>query len=526
MKSKCLWLCLLAMLLVSAACGESDERKAQRAADMVAAAEKHYGFGEFDKVAELCDQAIELDGSNSKAYALRSRLRARQGKFSEAEADIRKWSELAPQDPQSLVALARLQSSLGDDKAALESARAGLKLADGDTTTKGWVLWFRILNDDEKGVLQEGADLLRADKYCVPAHLAVSESLARRGDLRNAIQEATAAGANDPAGEEAFLALGRALVESGDYAAARKEINTAIRNNEHGHRGRLLMASCEARAGKLEAAQSALESASGAPETLKVPLAAASAEVAFAAGKNDDALKHIDAVLAAQPRHERMIELRAAIRMRTGDIAKGISELDASIKAAPCAEAHVQRCLLRLVRGDLNGAYEDARAALKLEPKRQSVKLAQGHASRATNRGAEAMNAYSVAFSLPPRSWLARAGHMATRASAVKDPAEAELERKRVAEDMEGAISDALGELEQSQNRARDHYGIACLFALAIDMQILDPQAKWNRAARIEQALAHLKKAREAGYDNRAWWDYDPNLAALRDEPQFKQLWQ
>lgn len=522
---KATWLCLIVVLaMLAAACGESEERKAQRAADMVAAAEKHFGFGEYDKVLELCEQAIELDGKNAKAYAIRGRLHAKQGKFSEAESDMRKWMELAPTDAQGPIALARLQGSLGDYKTALETAKAAYQLAPDDVNAKGWVLWFRTLNNDYKGVAAEAVDALRIDRHCVPAHLAASASLVLTGELNDARKEAGFATSGDPSGEEAFLMLGRALLEAGDCLSARKEINTAISNNEHGFHGKLLLAVCEARAGKLEAAQAALDAAAGAPDGFKTALEEAKAEIAFAAGKHDDALKHLEAILSATPGHERMIELRATIRMCTGKVSAGLTELDATIKASPVPEAYVQRSYLRMFKGDNKGAYEDARKAMGVYPHRQSVKLVQGHAARAYGRGPEAMNAYTVAYSKLPRSWLARAGILATRPM-LKDPVDAEAERRLVEEDIEGAISEALEAIEQTQNPARDHYGIACLFALAIDMQIWNPKPKWDRAARIEQALAHLQKAREAGYSNRAWWDYDPNLKNLRDEPKFKQLW-
>ena len=52
-------------------------------------------------------------------------------------------------------------------------------------------------------------------------------------------------------------------------------------------------------------------------------------------------------------------------------------------------------------------------------------------------------------------------------------------------------------------------YNIACVFC------------RMNNA---KDAMIALKKARDAGYSNAPWARQDPDLALLRDDPEFQQL--
>ena len=52
----------------------------------------------------------------------------------------------------------------------------------------------------------------------------------------------------------------------------------------------------------------------------------------------------------------------------------------------------------------------------------------------------------------------------------------------------------------------------------------LDIGAQHVVLRRLERAIEMLKKARAAGYANLDWVKRDPDLACVREEPEFQQL--
>ena len=64
----------------------------------------------------------------------------------------------------------------------------------------------------------------------------------------------------------------------------------------------------------------------------------------------------------------------------------------------------------------------------------------------------------------------------------------------------------------------------------AVTMRFNDPNVLYNAACAYgimnmkAEALGMLKKAKAAGYANLDWANYDPDLACVQDDPEFKLL--
>jgi Flp pilus assembly protein TadD len=64
----------------------------------------------------------------------------------------------------------------------------------------------------------------------------------------------------------------------------------------------------------------------------------------------------------------------------------------------------------------------------------------------------------------------------------------------------------------------------------AVTLRPNDPNTLYNAACTYgllglkSEAMAHLKRAQKCGYANMDWASRDPDLACLRDEPEFQEL--
>lgn len=519
---------LLLTLAFAAACSESEEQKAQRAAEMVTTAEKHHDFGEHDKAIELCTQALEISASLGSAHSVRSRAYLKKGMLTEAEADIARWIELDG-GADALIAMAKFKNMMGDNKAALELVKKAREADPAEPKVMGWDAYFMCLNRQEKEAFELAKEAVRLDRYNLAGHMALGEYLLRRGELATAASEAAAAKAVDPSAEEPLILLGRTQLALESFVGAKSELVSATTNNPYSTRAWIALAVCNARAGNADDAQAALAKAEGLQaEAFAAQILVAKAEIAFAAGKNDEALKQIDAAAQKGSDDDRIWTILGTIRLMSQELAKGITELDAAIKKQSSAELLTQRGMLRLLSGNSKGAYDDARAAAKLEPKRAAVKLLQGHAAYSQNKFGEAANAYSYAASAAPGSMHARACYFLAWNKVKYDDLQEELkEGSRRSTELLDTMDEFELQVTTSQNPARDHYGLAALYAAALQIEDMRLEKKPARKPDEERkkALEHLKKAREAGYNNRLWWDFDPCLKELRGDPALKEIW-
>jgi tetratricopeptide (TPR) repeat protein len=93
-------------------------------------------------------RAIELDGSNAFAYALRALaiLRSSQkNRYPDALADARRVHEFNPNDVEVLRILASLETAVGEPEQAIAHAQQALRLSPRDSLP--YNLWFAGLCD-------------------------------------------------------------------------------------------------------------------------------------------------------------------------------------------------------------------------------------------------------------------------------------------------------------------------------------------------------------------------------------------
>jgi len=172
---------------------------------------------------------------------------------------------------------------------------------------------------------------------------------AAAGDLNAAIVDLKALLQAQPEQLEARLLLGEALLRTGDVAGAEKEFGRVVERSEAVSEDSSETAGLEAdferraRIG-LSLAQLNLKNFAGAQETL-APLVAAqpddltirqiAAQVAFLAGQNEEARRHLEVVLAGLPDHPGANFMLGVVRMRQGQSAEAERYLDHALSVQP-----------------------------------------------------------------------------------------------------------------------------------------------------------------------------------------------
>ncbi len=300
--------------------------------------------------------------------------------------------------------------------------------------------------------------------------------------LRDALRKSDARAAR-----AACAALGRRLQKVPCLQAAAKKVRDmaedAIRVSlEHAAQGHLAR-------GRVDRARVAAKDALAAfPDS---PVAAeVLAQIALQEGRPSEAAGHFEAAArgAQSPVEYRLAE--ASALQRAGDTAAALKCLDTALEEDP---SHFRAAHFKGTLHFARGEYEEAKAAfdraLELQPESADVMLWRGRANHRLNRLNDSLRDFVKANRIEPRRprTLANCGAICAR-----------LGRHRE------AIAFLQSAIRLNPSLAGPRYNLACSFTATGD---------------LPAALAALREAVAAGWNNRDLAVRDPLLQALRDDP-------
>ncbi|MEM1063381.1 MAG: hypothetical protein AAGJ97_13730, partial [Planctomycetota bacterium] len=148
---------------------------------------------------------------------------------------------------------------------------------------------------------------------------------------------------------------------------------------------------------------------------------------------------------------------------------------------------------------------------ITIDPLLASAHTSRGHALVRCGRAEEAGAAYLRAYELDP-----------TDANAVTGVAIAAAGRP-------DGVAEAVAFVERHVERLRfDNiflYNVACVYGVALQSSSTDAGGSPVSPDRLKSsAIDYLRRSVELGFDQAEWAKEDPDLAALRDEPAFIEL--
>lgn len=356
---------------------------------------------------------IDADPQGIEARALAGRIYIVAGLSAEALKVVGPGLEKHPADPQLLTVRGAAHAQQGDVQGALADATQAYRVQPDNTYAIALLasVYPRVGRADEGLALVRGAVATHADS--VELHTLLAELLLTRNDPEGAAHELQRvvqleplvlgpryqlariyAGRNDLAAAEkslrgavdaapddltAKLTLIDFLRKRRDEAAVQATLEEYIHRQPKDNQLQLQLASSYQRAGQPQRAEAICEevvqrAGSQTPDAILAREMLASLRVA--AGKNDEALKLINELLADNPRDNQAYLLRADIKLAAHDTDGAITDLrvilhdDPNSVVALSAMARAYRA-----KGETSLAQESLRTALVANPRDAHLRL-------------------------------------------------------------------------------------------------------------------------------------------------------
>ncbi|MCW8140406.1 MAG: tetratricopeptide repeat protein, partial [Planctomycetota bacterium] len=302
-----------------------------------------------DQRAALADltRALELQADSVEALMLRGRLLSTLGDLGAAQRDLDRVAALSPETPGLDLARADLAAWRGDHAGALAAVeRAVARAQPGD-----------------------------------PVPLMTRAALRRQGDLAGAFKDAARACQVAPRDPRPHVLRADLLLDRGDPSAALEALTLATSLRQHtAPQVWVLSAQAHIDLGQLDRAAQAL---GRLPATARTDgrFLFVQARLHLARGDPAAARRSLDQAIQLAPEAAELYALRATTHGMQGDPAAAEADLDQALRRAAHPALHLERGVLRRLRGDLRGAIEDLDACVGLDPR-----YARGLAERARGR--------------------------------------------------------------------------------------------------------------------------------------------
>jgi predicted CXXCH cytochrome family protein len=255
--------------------------------------------------------------------------------FEHAKKLYRGRAELDSDDAQQQFAAGRFALLTGDFDGAVSSFRAALKL---DSSISAQYYLARALA--EKRDFTEASAILKA----IPANDPQYESAQRLlAQIQTSQTETANAGSgavsNRNAEAQAKFTEGESLYQGGNYGGALQPLEDALRlapNAEWASKARIYRAICLAKLARTSEAEAAMQELAANPAAREnVDLQLAFVELLYENGRLDEALKRVDALIAAVPKAPMAYFWRAKVLLQMHRVNEAATAAEQSIRLLP-----------------------------------------------------------------------------------------------------------------------------------------------------------------------------------------------
>ncbi len=309
-------------------------------------ADRYMQAGEDEKAKIEYLKVLQSDPQNAAAFRQVGRIWLEQGSPLRAGPFLVKARELAPNDVEAHVALARVYLFAGQLTNATKEAFAALQQAPGN----GDALIFLTKTAQTPGEIRIAEQQLAKfpERDSVSAHIAAANLALRKQDLAAVQNELQRAIMEDPKSSAAHLALATYLLQK-EPAQAAAEFKAAAELAPPRSESRLAYGQFLAQSGKLKEARDYLkEMTSRTPDYL--PAWSALAAIALSEKKYDESLSFTDTVLARDAENLEARRLQAEVLRAKGETAKAVAaleHLDKTYSSVPAIKYQLARAYLQ-----------------------------------------------------------------------------------------------------------------------------------------------------------------------------------
>ncbi len=395
-------------------------------------AELAYHAKDYKAAREHVRPVVQALPNNALALQVAGAAEYRLGNLGTAETFLGKALQAAPDLPIARRMLAQIYLRTGQPQKTLDTLGPMLnERADAGSLQLAAEAHLQNGNAKEAEALFQRAAKLKPDDTRIRTALALSEF--SKGKTDSAITELESIASHDK-GALAELALVSAHLRKKEIDKALKVIDSLEKKQPDKPlapmlRGRVLVLKRD-----VEGARKNFER-SLQIDKLYFPAAAGLAALDLAGNKPDEARKHFDALLKADPNHSAAKQALAALLVRTGNTGDEVAKLLAAAAKEKPSDLRAQLMLINfhLDRGDSKLAITAAREASTTLVDHPEILLALGRAYLAANDMQQAIATFNKLATVSPKSPQAHLG-LADANLALKDRAAATRSLKRALE--------------------------------------------------------------------------------------------
>lgn len=365
MKIRVVALLLLAGLSLLSIPGCSKQSRVER---HLASADKYLQAGRYAEAEIEYKNALQQDPNNARAMGRLGTIFLDQGRPLSARGMLARAVELAPDDTAFQLKLALTDIAVRDFAGAHAKASTVLNRDPRHRDAP------RILAEAAIGLGQTAEAKARLTSLppdivdSAPVQFALGQLAVSAADLDAAEKSFRRVLALEPDSADAYAAIGGILLTRRDVAGGEAALKRAAELAPPRSPRRLQYAQLKLHGGDPAAARAYLEQLTReAPDF--IPAWLLLAQIASGDRKFEEALGHVNKVLARDPLHPEAILLSARLQVALGDPAAAVSALERALGIFPGApQFHHELATSAAAAGDLSKALENANAALRSQP--------------------------------------------------------------------------------------------------------------------------------------------------------------
>jgi Flp pilus assembly protein TadD len=311
-------------------------------------------------------RAADLMPDDRDALAKASTFLLLAGRFTDAQALAERMLKRDPNDVHAHVLLANSLAGLKDAEGAVAAFEKAVLLDPNRSSTYSELGSVQLISGNREEAEKAFRKAVEIDPKSANAHMSLANYLWATGDLRGAEQEMRTALSLDPKHTVANRAMAMYLMISGKAAEAEPHLK-AVADASPAAEPKYFLAEYYLRLNRPEDARAVLTPMAKDDATF-VGASVRLARLEAMAGKNADAHRLLDAVLAREPKNADALTTRGKLFLAENNTINALTTLQSAVEANPrSVEAFLALGQTHAVRGSVKEAMTAYNDALKLD---------------------------------------------------------------------------------------------------------------------------------------------------------------
>jgi Flp pilus assembly protein TadD len=352
-------------------------------------------------------RAADLMPENKDAQQRAGAFMLLAGQFNDAQGLAERMLKRNPNDVEAHILLANALAGLKDMEGAVSTFEKAVELDPNRSSTYSELGSIQMVRGNKEGAEAAFQKAIAIDPKNAGAHLSYSNFLWANGALPKAEQEMRAALAIEPRSATANRAMAMYYMVTGRAADAEPHLKI-VAETMPGAESKYFLAEYYLRLGRTDDARATLTPLLKDDATF-VGASVRLARIEVVAGKNADAHRLIESVLAREPKNADALITRGKLYLTENNTVNALSTLQTAVEANPRSiDAQLALAQTYVIRGASKEATTAFNDALKLDGKNMEARLGLARLQINTGSAADAVPLMLKIVEENPRNLEAR----------------------------------------------------------------------------------------------------------------------